>query len=133
MCKVGDIILIKNYKHNDVTLSKHSFVVLDVENDEIHSLPYDLMCNVMSSFSSDEQREKKLKYPGNFPITYSETKIQNGNNKDGYIKAEQFYYFKKDSLNYKVIGNILPETFNKLVEFINSLDVEFEHITDNLK
>jgi len=28
MCKVGDIILVQNYKDNDIELSRHSFVII---------------------------------------------------------------------------------------------------------
>lgn len=72
MCKVGDIIVVNNY---------------------------DIICNVMSSFKNEEQRRKKLSYPGNFPITHNDSAVINGNEKDGYIKAEQLYYFNKEKLN----------------------------------
>ncbi len=47
MCKVGDIILVDNYKHGDKVLNRHSFVVLNANKDEIQGLEYDLVCNVI--------------------------------------------------------------------------------------
>lgn len=123
MCKVGDIILVKNYVDNGKTLGQHSFIVLNDESGKIQGLDYDLICNVMSSFKSEEHKEKKLRYPGNFPVTYNDTNIFNGGNqKEGYIKADQFYYFTKEKLDYMVIGTINPDVFNALIKCINELD-----------
>lgn len=58
VCKVGDIILIRNYQSNGVNLGQHSFVVLSDESGQISGLSYDIICNVMSSFKNEEQREK---------------------------------------------------------------------------
>ena len=54
MCKIGDIILVNRYKDKDKILGRHSFVVISDENGEIHGLPYDMICNVFSSFKSEE-------------------------------------------------------------------------------
>jgi len=131
MCKVGDIILVKSYISQGKEIDKHSFVVLNVEHGKIEGLDYNLMCNVMSSFSSPQQRLKKLEYPGNFEITHNDSNVLNGNTKDGYIKAEQFYYFDRKKLDFEVIGNLDTTFFEKLIKFIHSLD-EYEHIIDNL-
>lgn len=131
MCKVGDIILVNHYKSHGNDISRHSFVVLNTDNGEIKGLPYDLVCNVMSSFHSAEHREKKLRYPGNIEIFPEDEIVQNGNNKGGYIKADQFYYFKKSNIDYMVIGNVSVELFMRLIELINKLE-EVEEITDNL-
>ena len=36
MCRKGDIILIKSYKHYSVVLPQHSFVVIDDRSGEIN-------------------------------------------------------------------------------------------------
>ena len=36
MCKIGDIILIERYKDREKTLGRHSFVVVDDQDGEIH-------------------------------------------------------------------------------------------------
>lgn len=132
MCKIGDIILVSGYKHGDGDIGRHSFVVLSTDNGKIQGLEYNLVCNVMSSFKDERQRQHKLEYPGNIEILDSERNVQNGNHKDGYIKAEQFYYFDKDKINYAVIGNVTIEFFNTLVEYISELEIPIEHIIDNL-
>lgn len=133
MCKIGDIIIIYDYMSNGVHLKTHSFVVLSDEAGQIQSLDYDLMCNVMSSFKGEEHKKKKLKFKENFPVKFGDSEITEicGNDKDGYIKAEQLYYFKKEKLDYKVIGKMDPDVFNALVEFIDSIGT-LQHITDNL-
>lgn len=132
MCKIGDIILVKKYKAYNDEIGMHSFVVISDVEGEIQGLPYDIVCNALSSIKNEEQRKRKLSFPGNLPITSSDTEIPNGNSKDGYIKAEQFYYFQKDAIDYTVIGNMTIEAFNTLIDFINSLNIDIIHITDNL-
>ena len=131
MCKVGDIIVINNYKSQGDDMTRHSFVVLSTEHGKIQGLDYDLVCNVMSSFHSEEQRKRKMGYPGNFEYSAEQENVHNGHGKAGYIKAEQFYYFDRASIDFYVIGNVVPELFNALIAFINGLS-EIEHIIDNL-
>ncbi|ALU38137.1 type II toxin-antitoxin system PemK/MazF family toxin [Clostridium autoethanogenum] len=133
MCKVRDIILVKNYKSQGKEINKHSFVVLSDEHGKIHGLNYDIICSVMSSFKNDEQRKKKLEYPGNFPIAHNDSIIENNDGIDGYIKAEQFYYFNKDKLDYIVMGELKEDVFNLVLDFIeDEMDCPIEQITDNL-
>lgn len=133
MCKTGDIIVIKDYCRGGVKLSRHSFVILNDVAGEIQGLDYDIICNVMSSFKSKDQKIKKLSYPGNFPISHNDSCIAQGNTDEGYIKSEQLYYFAKDKIDYVVIGSVNTDVFNLLIEFIENLDIEMEHIIDNLK
>jgi len=114
MCNIGDIILIESYKHAGRNLSRHSFVVISNEAGKIQGLDYNIVCNVLSSFKNDRQKAKKLKYPGNIKITHKDTVIPGGNSKDGYIKAEQFYYFDTEKLDYTVVGSMRPESFDLL-------------------
>lgn len=132
MCQIGDIILVQKYKDHGQDLSRHSFVVISDENGEIQGLTYDFIANVLSSFKSDTQRERKLKYPGNFPIDSSDTETNPHNNKSGYVKADQLYYFAKDKLSYTVIGTMKPDVFSELMEFIENSDFDLEDIIDNL-
>ena len=58
-----------------------------------------------------------------------------GNGKSACIKAEQFYYFHKDKIKYKVIGKLDEEIFNLLVEFIEELNksgMQFQQIMVNV-
>lgn len=132
MCQIGDIILVQKYKDHGQDLSRHSFVVISDENGEIQGLTYDFIANVLSSFKSDTQRERKLKYPGNFPIDSSDTETNPHNNKSGYVKTDQLYYFAKDKLSYTVIGTMKPDVFSELMEFIENSDFDLEDIIDNL-
>lgn len=131
MCKVGDIIVVRGYKSQGKHIHQHSFVVLSTENGQIQGLDYDMVCNVMSSFHSEEHRRKKMGYPGNFEYSATDEYIKNGHGKAGFIKAEQFYYFDSNKIDFYVIGNVDADLFNKLLNFINSLE-EVEHIIDNL-
>jgi len=132
MCRVGDIIVIKNYESHGKKLDRHSFVVLGIGNGEIEGMDFDMVCNVMSSFHSDEHRESKLRFHGNIEYAPSDENVPGGHGIGGYIKADQLYYFKRDLIEYYVIGSVSPELFIRLKEFINRLD-SIERITDNLE
>ena len=70
MCKVGDVIVIDKYISDDGTvLSRHSFVVIDDNTDEIKGLKYDFVANVMSSFKDEKHKHRKLKYKENVGVT----------------------------------------------------------------
>lgn len=132
MCKIGDIILIRKYKDGKNQLGRHSFIVIDDRKDIIEGLPYDIICNVLSSFKDEEQRKRKLGYDGNFPISHDDTITNPDNGNDRYVKADQLYYFKKDKIDYQVIGNVLPDILNLLFEFISESNFPIVEIIDNL-
>lgn len=132
MCKKRDLILVEKYESTGIPIGRHTFVVIEDTKGEIRGVSYDMVCNVLSSFKDDEQRKRKLSYAGNFPITASDTSVKDGNSKEGYIKADQFYYFKKEKIEYQVIGSISREKFKLLMEFINDGDFDIIDITDNI-
>ena len=133
MCKVGDIILVDSYVHNGKNLKRHSFVVISDVDGEISGFEYNMIANVLSSFKSEEQKARKLSYPGNFPITNKDTITNPDNGESGYLKTDQLYYFNKEKITYKVIGYVVPDIMDLIIEFINSSDFGIEAIIDNLK
>ncbi len=46
------------------------------------------------------------------------------NSREGYIKADQLYYFKKDKLNYYVLATISEDLLNELIKLIVELELE---------
>lgn len=136
MCKVGDIIVINECRDNGVNIGRHSFVVLSTDKGEIEGMPFDLVCNIMSSLEGkgDEYRRKKLSYPENMPYSPSDENVINGHGKDGFIKAGVYFLFNKETTDFKVIGNIVAELYIKLLEYINNMDPnDIRYILDNLK
>ena len=132
MCQVGDIIKIQKYKDRGQLLNRHSFIVIDDTADSINGVPYDIICNVMSSFKDKQQKQRKLNYPANYPINVDDRIVEHDNMIEGYVKTDQLYYFHKDKMSYEVIGTIKPEIFNKIIKFIEESDFELIDITDNL-
>lgn len=136
MCKIGDIILVYNPKRFKKPIGMHSFVVLDDNHGTIRGMDFDFIGLIMSSMDTDDKREKLMKYDANFPITPDEQDIDDGGNgKPSCIKAEQFYYFNKDKIKYKVLGRLDEEIFNLLIEFIQELNkngMQFQQITGNM-
>ena len=120
MCKLGDIIVVDEYIGEDgIKISRHSFVVINDKPDFIEGLKYDLVTNVMSSFKSEEQKNKKLRFMENVEII-SEDIIsdKNYNQKSGFIKADQLIYFDKSKINYYVLGHISEELLDELMMII---------------
>lgn len=132
MCKVGDIILVKEFKKYGESISSHSFIVISDDNGEVEGLPYDFACNMLSSFKSKAQKERKLSYPGNYEIKNSDTITNPDNGKDGFVKTDQLYLFKKEKIEYVTIGTVMTDVMESLLKFINEGDFEITQITDNL-
>ncbi|MBQ7247133.1 MAG: type II toxin-antitoxin system PemK/MazF family toxin [Lachnospiraceae bacterium] len=132
MCKVGDIILVSDYTSNGVQLGRHSFVVVSDENGKIGSLDYDIVTSVLSSFKSEEHKQKKLKYPGNYLIENTDTVTVPDNGKSGYLKVDQLFFFNKEKLSYTHIGYVKPEIMKSIFEYIENMGIQPTLITDNL-
>ena len=59
MCKLGDIIVVKEYFGSDgKKVNQHSIVVINDEKDSIEGLCYDFVANVMLSFHDEEHKVK---------------------------------------------------------------------------
>lgn len=126
MCRIGDIVLIKEYKDiNGDVVSQHPFIIIDDQNDQYKGFNIDFVGVAMSSFKNDNHREEVLKYISNFEVT-----VEDGANKPGYVKLNIIYYFDKSKIDYQVIGDVNVETFNKILEIIEILDCR-KAIEDN--
>lgn len=125
---VGDVIIVNKYISPDNReMKQHSFVVLNnqfgtVAGIEIGldlELKFDLVTAVMSSIKNKEHRNKiESYYPKDMIIEFNDAQISNGNKKDGFIKANQLYYFQKNNIDYFRIGKLNESTLNKLFELI---------------
>lgn len=136
MCKVGDIIVVKDCKRDGKNIGRHSFVVLNANQGEIEGLSFDLVCNIMSSLEGkgEEYKKMKLSYPENMPYEPSEENIINGHGKEGFIKAGAFFLFNRADIDFYVIGNVEIELYLKLLSFIKNMDPkDISIVRDNLK
>lgn len=135
MCKLGDIIVVKEFKneYGDI-IPKHSFVVINDEVDYVESLKYDFVSNMMCSFHDEEHKNKKLKFEENFQIKEKLISGKKINGKSGYIKADQLYYFDKNLIEYKVIAHMDDELLDELVQLILVLNEKglLKNVTTNL-
>lgn len=135
MCKLGDIIVIKEFK-NEVgeIVKKHSFVVVSDEKNEIEGLNYDFVSNMLCSFHSDEHKQRKLSFKENLEIKRYLIIGENLNNKDSYVKADQLYFFDKSNINYKVIAKLNRNYLDYLIRLTMILKKEgkVKIITTNL-
>ena len=96
-------------------------------------LDYNLAAVVMSSFKSQEQKNKKLKYEGNIelPLDVMENNVLK---KESYVKADKVFYFNKENLDYFVLATIKDEFMDELVKIILKLAQEgkLDQIISNL-
>lgn len=132
MCEVGDIIVIMSFTHQEITVSKHSFIVINDQEGTIEGLPYDFIANTLSSTKTPEQRERKLSFKENFPIKSTDTVTMPHNSKDGYLKLDQLYYFNKEKIEYVLIGHLKEDVLRRVLKYIENSDFKFETITENL-
>lgn len=137
---IGDIIVISSYITPDnVKVSQHSFVVLQNKYGKIAGveialnldLEFDLVGAVMSSIKNKAHKKKITSYyPKDMLIEFNDVLISNGNRKNGFIKANQLHYFKRDRIKFIKIGKLTTPTFNKLIELIQ-LNDELGDLTEN--
>ena len=79
---------------------------------------------MLCSFHNEEHKKKKLKYEENIEINEKRIHGKDINNKTGYIKADQLYYFDKDKIEYKVLARVDDELLVELVQLILKLNNE---------
>lgn len=122
MCKLGDIIVVDEFKDNSgVVVPKHSFVVINDEPDCIQGLQYDFVSNVMCSFHNEKQKQHKLKIESNLEVTPNDISGASLNSKSGYIRADELFYFAKSKIKYKVIAHMNEDLLDELVQLIIKL------------
>lgn len=134
LCKLGDIIVVRNYiGEGGNNVNQHSFVVVSDEGGTISGLDYTMVAATISSFKNKEHRNKKLKYEENMELPINSKENSNWN-KEGYIKADQAYYFNKNKLDYYVFASLKKEYLDELLKLILKLAKEekLKIITDNL-
>ena len=126
MCKIGDIIVVKKYIGDDgkVINNQHSFVVIDDNPDSVGGISYDIVTNVMSSFKDEEHRVKKLSHKENLEVTSNDIISNTKNGRNGYIKADQLFYFDKSKLDYYVFAEVSRELLDELIRLIIELRYE---------
>lgn len=125
MCKIGDIIAVPTYVGEDKNqVGTHYFVVVNDKNGEIEGLNFDVVGAVMSSFKSEGHKLKKLKYEENIEIKETDGSINNHDLKNGYIKADQLHYFKKNKTNYFVVGQVDGDVLIEILQRMQYLDTK---------
>lgn len=95
----------------------HPFEVVDDQEDTIQGLDFDMVGVLMSGFKNDEHRRKKLSMRQNLEIT-----VEDGVKKDGYLKANQLHYFKKEITDYVTVGKVDDDLLEALLELIQTFN-----------
>lgn len=69
----------------------------------------------MSSFDNKDNKYKsrKLSFKENLHFD-----IHDGNTRDGYIKADQMYLFRKNDIEFRIVGKTDKELLRELLELI---------------
>jgi len=110
-CEIGDIVLINQFKYPDGKIgSLHSFVVIDIEKDELEVLPFEYLCFLISS-----QKEKE-RYPYNVPIKKDNI---NRLKVDSHVKCDYIYNgIKKDDI-IMIVGRVTEEQYETFIKIYN--------------
>lgn len=136
MCKIGDIIVINEFKNEyDKKVPKHSFVVINDNQDYIEGFKYDFISNMICSFHNEEHRKKKSKYLSTLPTKEGYIIGDAINAKNGYVKADQLYYFDKSKIEFKTIAHMNDEFLKELNQLISKLKKKnyLKKVTTNIK
>lgn len=122
MCKIGDIVVIKNYvSENGKNIGVHSFIVIDDSNGKIRGLSYDFVATVISSFKNKVHKKKKLNYEENLEIKNSHLMNNQKLKKASYVKIDKIFYFDKNNIDYYVLGKISNEYLVKILNLVSVL------------
>ena len=132
MCKLGDIIVINKFKDKQGNIiTRHSFVVINDEHGQIEGYDYDFVSSVMGSFHDSKHKKHKLSIGSNLEIKSNQIIGDNLNNKEGYIRADDLFYFNKKKIKYKVIAHMDSELLDDLVQLIIKLN--YKNKVNNIK
>ncbi|MCL2088606.1 MAG: hypothetical protein FWH14_03895 [Oscillospiraceae bacterium] len=105
--KIGDIVLISNFKYPDgESGSLHSFVIIDIENDELEIFPFEYLCFLISSNKSKER------FSYNIPIKKDRI---NRLKKDSHVKCNYIYDGIKEDDIIMVIGSVTKEQYDSFL------------------
>ena len=136
MCKVGDIIKVEKYIGDDgQEVGRHTFVVISEDEDVIEGYNFDFVGCPMSSIKSEAQRQK---VEADERLMIIKTNDQNGmpasKYEESFLKTHLFYFFKKEKIQYQVIGALNIDTYMTLLKQLESLDEKelIENVISNL-
>ena len=117
-CEIGDIVLVSNFMYPDgANGSLHSFVVIDIENDELELMPFEYLCFLISSKGAKEN------YPYNIPIKKDK---KNRLIVDSHVKCDFIYEgIRKDDI-IMVVGSVTPEQLDPFWDAYESYLNEIE-------
>ncbi|MCL2638513.1 MAG: hypothetical protein FWD48_09105 [Oscillospiraceae bacterium] len=111
-CEIGDIVLVNNFTYPDGTKGTlHSFVVMDINQDEFQLVNLDYLCFLISSNVS-KNNTINSRFPYNEPI--SPTK-ESGLRSESHVKCDiMFETIKEDDIIMRV-GTVTPNQYNKFL------------------
>ena len=124
-CNIGDIVLISKFKYPDGSDgSLHSFVVIDIEQDELGILPFEYLCFLISS---NKSKERLLH---NIPLKKDAT---NRLLKDSHVKCDYIFDgIKKDDI-LMIVGSVTQEQLDSFWDafdsFLDSLESDDAELT----
>lgn len=90
---------------------------------------------MLCSFHGDNHKKKKLRYKENIEVNQLIDNSKRANNKSGFIKADQLYYFDKNTINYYVLGRLNEDLLDELLKLILVLNEEgkIKLVTTNIE
>ena len=140
MCKIGDILVVRNPVVDHKPIGQHSFIVLDDRNGIVSVFEYDFISLLLTSYEDENRREKLSSKEGNLPIAKDDKSFDDDkyrkNNRNSFVEADNLFYFSKEKISFKKIGELSPDIFNIIIDFINELNakgITFNQITDKAK
>ena len=117
-CNIGDIVLVNNFKYPDGSDgSLHSFVVIEIENNELDLMPLEYLCFLVSS------NKIKENLPYNIPLKKDSF---NRLKHDSHVKCDFIYDgIRKDDI-LMVVGTVTPNQLDLFWDayemFLDDLD-----------
>ena len=112
-CEIGDIVLVNNFVYPDGARGTlHSFVVMDIIQDEFRLVNLDYLCFLISS-NIKKNNDVNPNYPYNEPI---KSTAESGLLEDGHVKCDALFgTIKEDDIIMRV-GRVTQLQYDRFVE-----------------
>ena len=112
-CEIGDIVLVSNFRYPDGSDgSLHSFIIIEIENDELDLMPLEYLCFLISSNKSKENM------PYNIPLKKDSI---NRLKQDSHVKCDFIYDgIRKDDI-LMVVGSVTPDQLDSFWDAYQAL------------
>jgi hypothetical protein len=113
---IGDIVIVHNFTYSEGTKgTAHSFVIMDIDNDEFQLVNFEYLCFLISS-KTDKNNDVNTEFPYNEPIHPDNI---NRLKRESHVKCDILYEIKEDDIIMQ-IGKVTHAQYERFIDLYES-------------